>query len=165
MPLIDVRILQETDWRAFKDIRLEALKNDPEAFGDSYEEALERPNSVFQERVKTSVVIAAFLEGEVVGMLGYYGDRSKKSKHVGNIWGVYVSPKARGKGVSKKLFDKVFDIMPSEIEQVRLSVGSYNEAARKLYALYGFQECGIEEKVLKIGDEYIDEIPMVKFIK
>ena len=39
---ITVEIAQESDWEVFKDIRIEALTKNPEAFGSSLEEALKR---------------------------------------------------------------------------------------------------------------------------
>ena len=47
---MEVKRLKDEDAKAYWELRLEALQNNPEAFGTSYEEALHRENPI--QRVK-----------------------------------------------------------------------------------------------------------------
>ncbi len=161
----ELRQLSPKDWHEFKKIRLEALKKEPQAFGASYEEISIKKDSFFKDSIDKAIIVGAFVDGEIIGIAGFYTDEAIKCRHVGNIWGVYVSNPHRNCGKAKELFEKILSLLPSGVEQVRLSVGAHSPAAKALYLSFGFQECGLEEKVLKVNNQYYDEILMVKFIK
>ncbi len=165
MPSSDIRKLDPQDVSAYQDIRLEALKNAPTAFGSSYEEEHGRATNEIINHISNGNVYGYFIDGGLIGITGGYVFPNRKSSHVVNVWGVYVKPDFRRQGISKLLFSALADNLPDEIEQLRLSVESGNEAAMNLYKKLGFNECGREEKVLKIDGQYYDEILMVKFLK
>lgn len=61
-----IRLLTEADTEPCWQLRLRALKEDPESFGASYEESIKLPGSAWAERIKptaTSVVFGAFDTG------------------------------------------------------------------------------------------------------
>ncbi|WP_059170388.1 GNAT family N-acetyltransferase [Bacillus sp. FJAT-27445] len=64
---MEIKKLTEKDAELYRNIRLEALRAHPEAFGSSYEEELEYPLSLFEERFKNgpAVTLGAFVEGEL----------------------------------------------------------------------------------------------------
>ena len=49
---IIIRHATTSDLDLFRELRLEALKNHPTAFGADYEESAARPNEYWQERLK-----------------------------------------------------------------------------------------------------------------
>ena len=78
------------------------------------------------------------------------------------MWGVYVSPSQRGKGVGKALMLEIIHRARqiAGIEQITL-VASARLPAQKLYESVGFKGYGIEPHSLKIGNDYVDDILMV----
>jgi len=137
----------------------------PDAFGSSYEEESVQDDDFFVKRIENGTVFGCFIKGNLVGTMGYYIDNHIKCAHIATIWGVYVKPENRGKDISKNLFDALQKDLPKEIEQIRISVGLHNAPAKRVYERCGFIACGIEERVIKIGDQYYDEILMVKFLR
>ncbi len=159
---IQIRRLAPSEGAAYREIRLEALRGNPEAFGSTFEAESIRPLEHFSGRVAQCPVFGAFRDAEIVGMAGFLGREGAKDAHKGYLWGMYVRPGARNSGVGKKLAKAVIDYARQRVEVLQLDVVSENEAARRLYASLGFVEYGIERKALKQGGRYYDEVLMAK---
>ncbi len=105
--MVNIRKLTETDAAAFWRLRLQALETDPVAFAESPEEHKRTTVEEFASRLRSggteNFVVGAFDGGELVGMTGFYRDALLKRRHIGHIWGVFVAPSARGKGVGREL--------------------------------------------------------------
>lgn len=157
-----VRPLGREDVDAWRAIRLEALVDAPEAFGDSYEAAAARPIEQFRETVTGPFPpFGAFSGGALVGAAGFYVMRGPKMAHRGQLWGMYVAPAMRGRGVGRALIEAVVAHARSRVEQIHLHVVTTNEAAYQLYRRMGFQPYGIEPRALLHDGRYYDETMMV----
>lgn len=158
-----IRIITPDDVEAFRDIRLEALRNSPESFGSSYEEESKRGIEQFKERIAPTsnhYVLGAFsIDNHLLGVVGFRQEQSMKEKHKGFIWGMYVRPDSRGRGVGRKLFSKVLELSRNVdgLEQINLCVMATNQNAKKLYESVGFEVYGLEKKALKYDGVYYDE--------
>lgn len=154
-----IRRLLPADASVYKEIRLEALQRNPEAFGSSYER--EAPNDLqwFADRLDGSHMLGAFVDGELVGTVGVAVQSGKRS-HIGFVWGMFVRESARGQGIGRALVSAVLDVARDEVEIVELTVVSENFAARRLYESFGFCQYGLEKKSLRQGDRYYDEVLM-----
>lgn len=117
------------------------------------------------DRLARSTVFGAFIEDGLVGVAGWYRMSGDKAAHRGALWGMYVRPQSRGRGMGKALVDRVIKDARDEVEQLHLTVASHNEAARRLYEATGFTSYGVEPRALKIGDLYVDEIMMVCLLR
>ncbi len=165
MSNVEIRQLTKKDVQAFKELRLDGLKKAPDAFGASYEQEIEQDDTFFEGRIVRSIIVGCFVDRDLVGVTCCLPDTGLKCKHTAVIWGVYLKKSYREQGLAKGLFENILNLLPNCIEQVRLSVGAHNEKAKKLYESFGFKKYGYEERILKIGDKYYDEILMVKFLK
>jgi ribosomal protein S18 acetylase RimI-like enzyme len=89
-------------------------------------------------------------------MIGAFSPQNDKS--VAYIFGVYVVPEARGKGISKKLMAFLLHDLKAnpDIIKATLSVNQGQLAAVKLYASFGFQLAG--EENVQLGDEPVPKI-------
>jgi ribosomal protein S18 acetylase RimI-like enzyme len=162
-----VRLLDSEDAVSFRELRLRALRDHPDAFGSSYEEAVNLSIEETAERLKPSpdaFVLGAFdAAGKLVGMVGFYRERGMKKRHKGVIWGMYCLPECRGKGVGKALLAEAVERARKMkgLELVTLRVVTSNAPAKKLYLSAGFRTWGKEPRSLKIGSRYMDQELMV----
>ena len=161
-----VRKLTEDDLEAIWALRLRALKDNPEAFGSTYEETLARGKSWMLQRLRgkedETFYLGAF-EETLIGMVAFYREEGSKSRHKGYVVSMYVLPESRGLGAGKALMQELI-IRTKQIEgleQLLLAVVTTNQAAYQLYRSLGFEMYGTEPKALKLGEEYWDEHLMV----
>jgi ribosomal protein S18 acetylase RimI-like enzyme len=160
---VEIRFLTSHDANEWWRVRLQALQGDPEAFSSSVEEhqslTLEDVRRRLGSEAGDSFVAGAFDGDRLVGMAGFFRERGPKVQHKGRIWGVYLAPEYRGKGLGRKLLQVVIErgIAIPGIEQVLISVASTQTAAAHLYRSLGFQRFGVEPRALKIGNRLIDE--------
>jgi ribosomal protein S18 acetylase RimI-like enzyme len=141
---------------------LEALRNNPEAFGNTYEAESARTLALFSDRLRDSDMLGAFDGTEIIGMAGLVIGKGQKELHKGLLVGMYVRPGARRKGIGRRLAEAVIGVARQRVELIQLSVVSDNEFARRLYAGLGFLEYGVEKKALKQDGRYFDEVLMAK---
>lgn len=159
---IFIRLLTPADAALYRSIRLAGLKQNPEAFGSTFEREFTKPLAWFFDRLKSSQVFGAFRGSEILGVAGFAIRDNEKEEHKGLLWGMYIRPEARGTGVAQRLVEAVIDFARSRVELIQLSVVMGNEPARRLYARLGFVEYGIERNSLKHAGRYYDEILMAK---
>lgn len=165
---MEIRTLDAKDAARYRALRIEALTNDPDAFGASLEDALKAPLEKTENRLsaETSVTFGAFEADELVGNVTLAWETGSKSRHRASVYAVYVTPSARGKGVARILMETLigFAEQHDEIEQLYLMVTSTNLPAVKLYGHLGFLKYGMDLRSMKTEGRYIDEDLMVKFL-
>ncbi len=160
-----IRRLIADDLSLYKAIRLESLETCSEAFGNDLAIEAARSDRAFTLDLSDSLVLAAFIDGEVAGMVGARQGRGVKLRHKANIWGMYVRPRFRRRGIATMLLHEVIEIAPSTVEQVALSVVSTNRDATRIYLQSGFVVYGVERNSLKISPgAYRDEELYVRFL-
>jgi ribosomal protein S18 acetylase RimI-like enzyme len=167
---VEIRLLTANDAEAFWTLRLEGLRNDPASFADSAEEHLKTTVETARERLSkndptSNFVVGLFEHGQMIGSAGFFRRPNNKERHKGHIWGVYVRPESRGKGVGTALMKEIVRRARKVdgLEQITL-VASANLPAQRLYESVGFKSYGVEPHSLKIGDEYVDDVLMVLWL-
>lgn len=150
------------DVALYRDIRLEALRAHPEAFGSTFEAESAQPLGWHSDRLASATVLGVFRNGELVAMAGFAIQQGPKRAHKGLLWGMYVRPAARKSGVGKRLVEAICDLARQHAELIQLTVVRDNERARGLYASLGFVDYGVERNALKQGGRYYDEVLMAK---
>jgi ribosomal protein S18 acetylase RimI-like enzyme len=167
-----IRRLTADDAVVYQAIRLRALREHPEAFLSSvekesgYTDEFVRKRLADKEGREDDLVLAAFRNHTLVGVVGALRSTYRKEHHKAFIWGMYVAPEARRTGVAGLLLDEIIRAISAAdgIEQIQLSVITDNTAARELYESRGFETYGTERRAIKIDDRYYDDEYMVLFL-
>jgi ribosomal protein S18 acetylase RimI-like enzyme len=162
---IQIRRLTSADAALYRDIRLEGLRCNPEAFGSTFEAENARPLTFFSKRLGGSAAFGAFHGSELVGIAGLLIREGQKEAHKGLLVGMYVRPSARKSGVGRRLVETIIEFARQRVELVQLSVVSENEQAQRLYKGLGFLQYGLELRALKQDGRYYDEVLMAKDLK
>ena len=161
---IELRRLASADASLFREIRLEGLERDPDAFSSTFELESAQPLAFFEQRLGNSAVFGAFRGSDLVGVAGFRVQSGPKHGHKGLLWGMYVRPGARQTGIGRKLVQAVIAHAREQVELLQLTVISDNRPARQLYASLGFEEYGIERHAAKYRGEYHDDVLMAKML-
>jgi ribosomal protein S18 acetylase RimI-like enzyme len=141
---VEVRRLRADEADALRELRLRAMQDAPWAFGSTYARQLARGPEWWEARARQDgdVLYVAADGDALAGMAGgfYPGEEG-----VVQVWGMWVAPAARGRGLGRELVQRVVDWARERgAATVRLDVTD-TEAARPAAALYrslGFAETG-----------------------
>jgi ribosomal protein S18 acetylase RimI-like enzyme len=114
-------------------LRLRALREDPDAFGSTLEREQNRPDADWDFWVRDSLI--AFDGDTAVGMANL-----KLDADGAQLFGMWVAPEARGKGVGELLVDALIERAGDR--QITLCVAETAPAARRLYERMGFTPTG-----------------------
>jgi len=160
---MNIRRLLRDDVEAFRDLRLEGLRNHPEAFGESARDFAALSLVKIAERLHdqgdpdTGFVLGAFDGDRLIGVTCLWRQTGRKVTHKAVLWGMYVTGDYQGKGVGKQLVAELIKRARTikGLDVINLSCATVNERARKLYEGCGFLVYGTEPKSLRIdGVDY-----------
>jgi GNAT superfamily N-acetyltransferase len=140
---IDVRAIGVDEWPLWRDLRLKALREAPDAFGSTLAEWQGVGDTEARWRARLSTVpfnAVAYLEGVPAGMAsGTVLDGDGTSELI-SMW---VAPFARGHGVGEALVAAVIrQAREKGARTLALDVVEGNEPARTLYLRCGFLDAG-----------------------
>jgi ribosomal protein S18 acetylase RimI-like enzyme len=156
-----IRRLEPPDVAAYRELRLEGLRNHPDSFGAAWEDEIEQPDAWWTQRLESNTVFGGWIDGSpLLGVAGFYVPGTAKQRHKGILWGMYVRPGARGTGLAASLLQHVIEEARLLVEEIRLTVMASNTAAHRLYSAAGFEPYGLERRALKVGDDYYDDLLM-----
>ena len=157
-----IEILTSGKWQVLKDLWLEALQQNPEAYGSSYEEESIRSDEEWRQKFDAGPKYVARVGEMYVGLMGVQFEKKIKMAHSAQIVGVYVSPEYRGKGIGRTMMERALADLHANPKIVRVGIGvnTLQEYAVKLYHDLGFKDYGPAEKVTKVGGVYYDHMQM-----
>jgi ribosomal protein S18 acetylase RimI-like enzyme len=166
--MITVTRLPESRWPDYRDLRLEALKNDPLAYGSSYEEELGYQEADWRERMLAVLfaVPSGSPDSKPVGMIVCGRNNRLKTSHICGIYGVYVSREYRGRGIGRTLMEAALEEIKrmTGVVKIELAVNPTQKAAERLYRKYGFKITGRVKKALCVNGTFYDELMMEKHL-
>jgi RimJ/RimL family protein N-acetyltransferase len=164
-PSFDVRRLSPDDAAACRALRIRGLETDPRSFASSPEEErdVEGFRAYLRESDDDTFILGAFDGAALVGMVGVRREKHVKLRHKALVWGVYVAPEARRRGIGAALLAAVIAAARARpgVLAINLSADRENVAALALYEACGFRRYGVEERGLLVDGAWVDEVHMV----
>ena len=157
---IQIRQLTPADAESFRELRLEGLRLNPEAFGSTYEFEKNEPLTRYTGWLTNSAVFGAYRNSQLIGTASFTQLSGLKDSHKGLLRAMYVRPTHRRSGAGRQLVQAIIETARQKVEQVQLAVVSDNEPALCLYHSLGFRQYGLERNALKHNSIYSDEILM-----
>ncbi len=160
--------LTEGEWKEARDLRVQSVADQPYAFGQTPEEASAVSEEEWRRRLREDLYIFVRSEGALRGFGCLVLEKGVKREHIGWIYSIYIAPELRGQGAGRALVEHLIEEGMKrypKLMKVMLDATFKQEAAIALYESLGFKKIGVLEKHLRVGDEYIDEWIMVKFVR
>ncbi len=138
-----VRLVSPDDWESYREVRLAALTESPEAFFSTLEREAELNEQVWRQRLASAPSFLAWRDGAPAGTVTALPGHVVSSTDFPGAWhlvAMWVSPAARGLGVGRLLVQTVIDqAAAAGAPAVLLWVFDANERARVLYERMGFK--------------------------
>lgn len=164
---IDYRKLNPEEIELYHKIRLDCLKKFPENFGTLFEEEQKSKNFKFDkiilQKSSTDFLMGAFIDKELIGICGFIQEQRQKTRHIGELSGMYVMPEFSerniGTGLLKATIQSAFE--NPILEKIILAVAAGNQIAQKLYLNNEFKEYGRLGNYFKYEGEYETQVFMV----
>lgn len=157
--------LRHDDAEQFLAFRALGLSGDPDAFRVTPEDDAKIAVDAWRSRLARDYVVAvAGPSGEWLGIGGLSQIDGEKLRHKGLIWGMYVSPLARGTGAADKIMNALVGHALGKLRQLQLTVMADNQRARAFYERHGFTTYAVEPGSVRRSDEFADEALMQRLL-
>lgn len=144
----DYRLLGPSDSLAYRQLRLESLKLEPESFGASYTEQIKLPKLYFEKLLEQQdsqrLMLGAFDGQTLFGLCGLVPEEEAQIE----IIQMYVAPAYRGQGVGLALLALAKDCALNglQAQALVLRVFKHNTAAVRSYLKTGFEAVEAPDK-------------------
>ena len=170
--------VEADDWERIREIRLRALREDPDAFGSTFEReaaaAEEQWRSFatgWEETARQATFVAVDGDGGWVGIV--VGAVRAADRSLSNLYAMWVDPRARGRGVGERLVESVAAwAAGTGAGRLELCVTEANGTATRLYRRMGFEPTGDRDELrpgsgistltlrrpLDVAPEIVDEL-------
>jgi ribosomal protein S18 acetylase RimI-like enzyme len=143
-----IRPLEVSDCEEFVALRRASLHEAPLAFASSTEDDragnVEAVRDYIQSR-ESGLILGAF-ETELVGCVGLRRGQSASTRHQIHLWGMYVAPEVRSRGLGRALMVEALARAKQfpGVSWAYLDVTSAAPIARRLYESLGFRHWGTQ---------------------
>ena len=138
----EIRRLNPGEGNLYKEARLESLRESPEAFASTYDDALSRDMDSWCAQADSSAAgwhrATYIIKGsKPLGLAAIYRDDEFPSE--GELIQMWVAPELRGVGTAEKLLDELFIWAGmNEFSTIRAEVYKANTKALRFYERFGF---------------------------
>lgn len=158
---ITVRRLSADEWATYKDVRLRALQESPDAFVADYDSEAAEPDTFWQDRMERSTRYLAEIDRDTVGVVSVRPS-DDIIEHSAELFGLWVTPKMRGEGVAARLVITASDDVSAEgLRQLVYWVSTDNGRAVAFASSFGFRPTEYRRPVRVKGEvEDEEEIAM-----
>jgi GNAT superfamily N-acetyltransferase len=139
------------EWAVYRQVRLAALTDAPDAFSSTVERELTFDDDLWRQRLRRAATFLAWQGGRPVGTATGKLDDPDEEFHVPGAWqlvGMWVDGAVRGSGVADELVEAVAGHARAEgAATLVLWVTEPNSRARSFYQRMGFASTGARQLV------------------
>jgi GNAT superfamily N-acetyltransferase len=146
-PSLRIRRFAPDEWRTYRDLRLRALAESPDAFGSTLAREHERPDADWAARLDAGArspaeaALVAERGGEPVGLA--WARLEDSSPGVAHLYQVWVAPEHRGRGAARGLLAAAADwARAAGAHTLALDVTCGDTPAMRLYTRAGCRPAG-----------------------
>jgi ribosomal protein S18 acetylase RimI-like enzyme len=151
----------------YRALRLRALQENPQAFTSDAQEEAVQPLAWSTQRLTPDAAkphdffLGAFLQDELIGMVGLAGRYRLKERHNATVLGMYVAPEHSHQGLGARLLAVLLDKARQlpELEQLDLTVTQGN-TAQALYERQGFSVYGVHVDAIRVDGQCYSKVLM-----
>ena len=153
MPLVSkniiVRPFEPSEWKQYRETRLTALKDSPDAFGSVLETSSLIPDSGWVDRLanispERDLPLVGLVDSEIGGMA--WANIDNPENRIAHLYQMWVAPQFRGFRLGQGLLNAAMAWAAAQgVSCMRLSVTCGDTPARKLYESAGFIPVGNPE--------------------
>lgn len=163
MSEISVRVLGEDEWERYREFRLRALQESPEAFVADHATEAGYSQDFWRTRMRRSARLLAERDDEPVGIMSLRGNENLFD-HAAEIFGLWVPQALRGSGVAARLVEAAASRANRDGHtQLVYWVGTDNGRAVAFASSYGFRPTEHRRPMAHQGseDDGDEELAMV----
>jgi len=139
-----IRTFAAHEWHIYKDLRLAALTESPDAFGSTLAKEAERSDAEWSNRLLSGVnspwdfPVMAEVSGQFIGLA--WGRIEESNLEVANLYQVWVHPNYRRVRAGQMLLEAVIAwAITKQARYLELDVTCGNTPAMRLYTRAGFE--------------------------
>jgi ribosomal protein S18 acetylase RimI-like enzyme len=163
--MLTIRKLISSDYEIFYNMRIKML----ESSSQNYTAGLHDWKNASKEQIvaflkesegpSDNFVLGAF-SGELVGMVGFRSEVRESLRHKGNTWGLFEDSNFQQLNIEEALLKAVIESTRtySDFEYIRTVQNASSYDKLKLFLSFGFKEYGREERSLRVGEKYYDQV-------
>ena len=144
---VHLRKLASHEVDLHRDVRLRALRDAPDSFGETFADAAAQPISYWEELTRSvtepgpQVMFLAYQGEDVFGSA--YGLLDRECSDAGRVGGMWVEPAWRRRGVGRALLQEVLSwARARRLKHLGLWAPAHSPAAISLYSRAGFRDTG-----------------------
>lgn len=145
-----VRVFGSHEWHVYRDLRLRALTDSPDAFGSTLSQEQRRGDEEWSARLAVGAAsgkdlpLVAEVSSKPVGLA--WARIAASDRVTANLYQMWVDPAFRGLGAGRMLLDTVVAWGRScNVQTLLLGVSRGDTPATRLYVSAGFEPTGVPE--------------------
>lgn len=143
--VVAVRKLRPDDWELFRDIRLRALRDCPDAFGSTLAREQRFTEEDWRRQLSGPTVVIE--DPDPVSVGGTF-DRDG----LAHVWGMWTDPAHRRRGHAHRVLSAL--LAPGQNAVLHVNIDNF--AARGVYERYGFEGTGVLEPLRPGSEQQIE---------
>jgi len=159
--------LQTGNVDQYRSLMLLGYEESPAAFTSTLSERAALPRTWWENRLKSGaatgdIVFGACCQEVLAGAVGLSINNRTRTRHKATLFGMYVHPDFRGRGIATDLIDELLEYATTnpQLLELQLTVTENNTPARQLYQQKGFNAWGREPRAIAEAGGFLDKIHM-----
>ena len=157
-----IRPLDANDLDQYIALRQRALREEPLSFSSSADNDFASSHELLESQIERAPDWVIFVESAFAGCVGLFRARQAKASHRMQLWGMYVVPEDRGRGLGNRLLHAAIAHARAlgDVAWIDLGVTTAAPAAMQLYESAGFVPYGVLRDALRFEGKSVDEVFM-----